>query len=219
MSDDKPAADASAQDSPQESAAAEPELQAEAAPADADTPESSQDADSGETTAAGQPAESEQAAEQLTLLQDQVLRAQAEMENVRRRAARDVENAHKFALEKFTADLLPVLDSLEKAVEAGAAGDPGADPQEAAAGAVIEGVELSLKLFVSTLEKSGVSQIDPLGEPFDPQLHEAMAMVPNPDAEPNSVLDVMQKGYSLNGRLVRAAKVIVVSAPEQTEQT
>ena len=95
-----------------------------------------------------------------------------------------------------------MLDSLEKAVET-AKSTEGAD-------AIAEGVSLSLKLFVDTLSKSGVEQIDPLGEPFDPQLHEAMTMVPNPDAEPNSVMDVMAKGYVLNGRLVRAAKVIVV---------
>ena len=140
---------------------------------------------------------------QVAELKDHVLRAQAEMENVRRRAARDVENAHKYALERFTADLLPVVDSLEKAVEA--AGESAGE----AAGAIKEGVELSLKLFLTTLEKSGVGQVDPHGEPFDPQLHEAMAMVPNPDTEPNSVIEVMQKGYTLNGRLVRAAKVVV----------
>ena len=89
-------------------------------------------------------------------------------------------------------DLFPVLDSLEKAVETATQTD-GAE-------AIAEGVELSLKMFVSTLEKSGVTQIDPLGEPFDPQHHEAMAMVPNPDAEPNSVMEVMQKGYVLNER-------------------
>jgi molecular chaperone GrpE len=99
-----------------------------------------------------------------------------------------------------------VLDSLEKAVETA--------NQTEGASAIAEGVELSLKMFVSTLEKSGVVQIDPLGEPFDPQQHEAMAMVPNPDAEPNSVMEVMQKGYSLNERLVRAAKVIVTKAAE-----
>ncbi len=135
-------------------------------------------------------------------LKDQVLRSLAEMENIKRRAARDVENAHKFAVEKLINDLFPVLDSLEKAVETADA--------TAGAEAISEGVALSLKLFVDTLAKSGVEQIDPLGEPFDPQLHEAMTMVPNPDAEPNSVMDVMQKGYRLNGRLVRAAKVIVV---------
>jgi len=135
-------------------------------------------------------------------LKDQVLRSLAEVENVKRRAVRDVENAHKFATEKLIGDLFVVLDSLEKAVETAQATD-GAD-------AIAEGVDLSLKLFVDTLARSGVEQIDPLGEPFDPQLHEAMTMLPNPDAEPNSVMEVMAKGYILNGRLVRAAKVIVV---------
>jgi molecular chaperone GrpE len=124
------------------------------------------------------------------------------MENVRRRSQRDIENAHKFAVEKLLSDLLPVADSLEKAEEAAKSTDDAAS--------MAEGISLSLKLFVSILEKSGVTTIDPLGEPFDPQLHEAMAMVPNPDAEPNSVMDVMQRGYTLNGRLVRAAKVMVV---------
>jgi molecular chaperone GrpE len=145
-----------------------------------------------------------EALERIEALQDQALRAQAEMENVRRRAARDVEHAHKYALDKFAADLLPVLDSLEKSVETAAQSDP--DDRAA----LVEGVELSLKLFLSSCEKAGMTQLDPVGVPFDPQLHEAMAMVPNPDAEPNSVMEVMQKGYTLNGRLVRAAKVIVV---------
>ena len=148
------------------------------------------------------------AREEVEALKDQALRGQAEAENIRRRAARDVENAHKFALEKFAADLLPVIDSLEKAVESAQAGSESAD-----AGAIGEGVELSLKLFLDVLEKSGISRIHPVGEPFDPQLHEAMAMVENPDAEPNSVLDVMQAGYTLNGRLVRAAMVVVSKAP------
>ena len=141
-------------------------------------------------------------------LKDQALRSQAEAENIRRRAARDVENAHKFALEKFTADLLPVVDSLEKAVDAARTGEATAE-----ADAIAEGVELSLKLFLDVLEKAGINRIHPLGEPFDPQLHEAMAMVENPDAEPNSVLDVMQAGYTLNSRLVRAAMVVVSKAP------
>lgn len=139
---------------------------------------------------------------EVSQLKDQVLRSLAEVENVKRRATRDVENAHKFATEKLINDLFPVIDSLEKAVET-AVSIEGAE-------SISEGVALSLKLFVDTLGKSGVKQIDPLGEPFDPQLHEAMTMVPNPDAEPNSVMDVMAKGYVLNGRLVRAAKVIVV---------
>ncbi len=152
---------------------------------------------------------------ELEALKDQALRSQAEAENIRRRAARDVENAHKFALEKFAADLLPVIDSLEKAVESAQQGaeSPEAVATDSAAEAIGQGVELSLKLFHDVLEKAGVSRIHPLGEPFDPQLHEAMAMVENPDAEPNSVLDVMQAGYSLNGRLVRAAMVVVSKAP------
>jgi molecular chaperone GrpE len=144
-------------------------------------------------------------------LKDQLLRSQAEAENVRRRAARDVENAHKYALEKFAADLLPVIDSLEKAVESAQLGAETTDM--GAAVAIGEGVELSLKLFHDVLAKAGVDRIHPLGEPFDPQLHEAMAMVENPDVEPNSVLDVMQAGYTLNGRLVRAAMVVVSKAP------
>ena len=140
---------------------------------------------------------------EIAALKDQVLRGQAEAENVRRRAARDVENAHKFALEKFAVDLLPVIDSLEKAVESA----------DSAGEAIGEGVNLALKLFVDVLEKAGISGVDPLGVPFDPQFHEAMAMVESPDAEPNSVIDVMQKGYLLNGRLIRAAMVVVSKAP------
>ena len=151
-----------------------------------------------------EPVEEEQPgeADELAKVKDQLLRTVAEMENVRRRSQRDVENAHKFAVEKLLGDLLPVLDSLEKAEEVAKTTDYAAS--------MAEGISLSLKLFVGILEKAGVAIIHPIGEPFDPQLHEAMAMVPNPDAEPNSVMDVMQRGYTLNGRLVRAAKVIVV---------
>ena len=141
-------------------------------------------------------------ADERAKVKDQLLRTVAEMENVRRRSQRDVENAHKFAVEKLLGDLLPVLDSLEKAEEVAKTTDNAAS--------MAEGISLSLKLFVGILEKAGVAIIHPIGEPFDPQLHEAMTMVPNPDAEPNSVMDVMQRGYTLNGRLVRAAKVIVV---------
>ncbi len=144
-------------------------------------------------------------------LQDQALRGKAEVENMRRRAARDVENAHKYALERMTGELLPVLDSLEKAVESAAlTKDPGA---------LGEGVELSLKMFLTALTKVGIEQLDPLGEPFDPQFHEAIAMVENPDGEPNSVMEVIQRGYSLNGRLVRAAKVVVVKGTSGEESS
>ena len=146
------------------------------------------------------------AREEAESLRDTALRAQAETENIRRRAARDVENAHRFALERFAADLLAVVDSLEKAVESAATAVDAA--------AVAEGVELSLKLFLDRLRKNGIEQVDPLGEPFDPTQQEAMAVVVNPDIEPNSVMDVMQRGYLLNGRVVRAARVIVSKAPE-----
>ncbi|MEQ8689890.1 MAG: nucleotide exchange factor GrpE [Pseudomonadales bacterium] len=189
----------------------QPQQQNESTTDGVDQPDSVDTEDQAEdTVTADETAQAESSAPQgeaddeVARLKDQVLRSLAEVENIKRRSARDVENAHKFAVEKLLSDLLPVIDSLEKAVETASATE-GAEP-------IAEGVELSLKLFIDTLAKSGVEQIDPLGAPFDPQEHEAMTMVPNPDAEPNSVMDVMAKGYRLNGRLVRAAKVIVVKA-------
>ena len=170
---------------------------------DSATEEAAPQAD--EEVAADLQAALEAAQDEVASLKDAALRAQADVENMRRRAARDVENAHKFALERFAESLLPVVDSLEKSVESAAEAD--------GAAAVSEGVGLCLKLFLDTLAKNGIEQIDPLGEPFDPSQSEALAMVENPDAEPNSVMEVMQKGYALNGRLVRAAKVIVAKAP------
>ena len=134
-------------------------------------------------------------------LKDQLLRTVAESENIRRRASRDVENAHKYANEKLLEDLLPVLDSLEKALEL--------PDQSDDAKAVLEGIEISLRMFRETLERGGVVVVDPLGEPFDPSKHEALAMVPNEEVEPNSVIEVVQKGYLLNERVVRAARVVV----------
>lgn len=131
---------------------------------------------------------------------DQALRAAAEAQNVRRRAEQDVDKARKFALEKFVKELLPVVDSLEKALEA---------MQEGATDAHREGVSMTLKMQLNVLNKFGVESVEPHGEPFDPQVHEALAMVPNPDLDPNTVMDVMQKGYLLNGRLVRPAMVVV----------
>ena len=141
---------------------------------------------------------------EIEALKDQLLRTVAESENIRRRASRDVENAHKYANEKLLEDLLPVLDSLEKALEL--------PDQSDDAKAVLEGIEISLRMFRETLERGGVVIVDPLGEPFDPSKHEALAMVPNEEVEPNSVIEVVQKGYLLNERVVRAARV-VVSAP------
>jgi molecular chaperone GrpE len=134
---------------------------------------------------------------------DIALRAEAEMQNLRRRAVRDVQNAHKYGIERLLQNLLPVLDSLEKAVEVSeAAASDDDDPQ-------LEGIRLCSKLFVDVLTREGVEALDPLGEPFDPNLHEALSMIENPDLEPNSVMTVIQKGYRLNERLVRPAKVMV----------
>ena len=144
------------------------------------------------------------AEDEIEALKDQLLRTVAESENIRRRASRDVENAHKYANEKLLEDLLPVLDSLEKALEL--------PDQSDDAKAVLEGIEISLRMFRETLERGGVVIVDPLGEPFDPSKHEALAMVPNEEVEPNSVIEVVQKGYLLNERVVRAARVVVSSA-------
>ena len=147
---------------------------------------------------------------QVQEFQEQMLRSQAEMQNVRRRAEIDVEKAHKFALEKFVKELLPVADSLEKAVES----TEGHDESGELVASIREGVEMTLSLFMSSLKKFNVEQINPVGAPFDPQHHEAMSMVPAPDAEPNSVVAVVQKGYLLNGRVVRPAMVVVAKAED-----
>lgn len=141
----------------------------------------------------------------LQAARDAELRAQADAVNVQRRAQAEVEKARKFALERFLGELLPVVDNLERALAAGGDSD--------AAKPIIEGVELTLKSFTDALGKNGVEAIDPTGEPFDPQTAQAMTMVENPDVEPNTVTAVMQKGYSLNGRLLRPAMVIVSKAP------
>jgi len=142
---------------------------------------------------------------QLVDTKEQALRTAAEAQNVRRRAEQDVEKAHKFGLEKFVNSLLPVVDNLERALEASHA--EGADPK-----ALTEGVELTLKTFVDSLSSHKVEQVAPEGEPFDPQLHQAISAVENLDVEPNSVLNVVQKGYTLHGRLVRPAMVVVSKA-------
>jgi molecular chaperone GrpE len=136
---------------------------------------------------------------------DLALRAEAEMQNLLRRTARDVENAHKFGVEKLVLNMLPVVDSLEKAIESTA------DNVDA----ITEGLRLCHKLMVDTLAKEGVEIIDPVGEPFDPNEHQAMSMVENPDMEPNSVLAVVQKGCKLKSRLVRPAMVMVTKAPAE----
>lgn len=142
----------------------------------------------------------------LSEARDAALRAQADAINVQRRAETEVEKARKFALERFVGELLPVVDNLERALVAAGESD--------AAKSIVEGVELTLKGFVDALHKSGVEAVDPMGEPFDPQTAQAMTMVANPDVEPNTVTAVMQKGYRLNGRLLRPAMVMVSKAAE-----
>ncbi|GBO83819.1 MULTISPECIES: nucleotide exchange factor GrpE [Marinobacter] len=164
----------------------------------------------GEAGENGEVSEVEALKAQVQEFQEQMLRSQAEMQNVRRRAEIDVEKAHKFALEKFVKELLPVADSLEKAVES----TEGHEESGELVASIREGVEMTLNLFMSSLKKFNVEQLNPVGEPFDPQQHEAMSMVPAPDAEPNSVVAVVQKGYLLNGRVVRPAMVMVAKAED-----
>ncbi|MEH8259673.1 nucleotide exchange factor GrpE [Aeromonas veronii] len=136
---------------------------------------------------------------------ERALRTAAEMENLRRRTELDVEKAHKFALEKFAVELLPVLDNLERAIEL-------ADKENEALKPMIEGVELTLKSMQSGVAKFGLVALDPLNQPFDPNAHQAMSMVPSADVAPNTVIAVMQKGYDLNGRVIRPAMVMIAKA-------
>ncbi|MFB2863336.1 nucleotide exchange factor GrpE [Aeromonas sp. MdU4] len=147
-----------------------------------------------------------EAAQQASLEErERAIRAVAEMENLRRRAAQDVEKAHKFALEKFAGELLPVLDNLERAIEL-------ADKENEALKPMIEGVELTLKSMQSGVAKFGLVALDPINQPFDPNAHQAMSMVPSADVAPNTVIAVMQKGYDLNGRVIRPAMVMIAKA-------
>jgi molecular chaperone GrpE len=159
----------------------------------------------------------EAAAEDLTqLLEDarskvddhwnQLVRVKAELENLRKRSQRDLENAHKFATEKFSQELLQVWDSLEM-------GHQAAQDENADVAKLREGTELTLKLLVSVMQKNGIEQIDPMGEPFNPEFHQAMSMQERDDVEPNTIVAVVQKGYILNGRLTRPAMVMVSRAP------
>ncbi|MBR9727310.1 nucleotide exchange factor GrpE [Shewanella intestini] len=133
---------------------------------------------------------------------DVELRAAAETQNIRSRAAQEVEKARKFALEKFANELLPVIDNMERALQ-------GANPEDEATKAIHEGVELTMKGFLTTVEKFGVKQIDPQGEAFNPDHHQAIGMQPSPEFPANTVMMVMQKGYILNERLLRPAMVMV----------
>jgi molecular chaperone GrpE len=165
-----------------------------------------------ENSVAGEPgADSEalraalaQAEESARQQREQYLRGAAELDNVRKRAQRDIESAHRYALERFATELLPVLDSLELGVRNGAASDPQS---------LIAGQQATLKLLEHAFEKFSITRIDPSGERFDPSLHEAVLMQEAPNAAPDTVLQVVQAGYDLNGRLLRPARVVVAKAP------
>jgi molecular chaperone GrpE len=135
-----------------------------------------------------------------------LLRTQAELENLRKRNARDLENAHKFGMEKYIQEILPVWDSLAMAVAA--ASDDGVDLDK-----MREGMDLTLKMMSAAMEKFNVEEVNPVGQPFDPELHQAMSMQETADVAANTVINVFQKGYLLNGRLIRAAMVVVAKAP------
>ena len=139
--------------------------------------------------------------EQSKVSLDKVVRAQAEMENLRKRAARDVENAHKYALEKFTNELLPIMDSLELGLSASVKAKNLDD--------LCKGMELTLEMFNTVMEKFGITMIEPKGEKFDPELHDAVSMQETDDSNSGIIIEVMQKGYTLNGRLIRPAMVVV----------
>jgi molecular chaperone GrpE len=141
---------------------------------------------------------------------DQLMRTKAEMENIRRRSEKELSNARKYALEKFAQELLPVMDSMEMGVAA--AMDENADVTK-----LREGTEMTLKMFETAIEKFGIKSVHPKGEAFNPEHHQAMTMIDSPDHEPNMIIDVMQKGYLLNERLVRPAMVVVSSAKSGKE--
>ncbi len=143
--------------------------------------------------------------------QDKLLRAHAEMENIRRRSERELENAHKYGMEKFATELLPVIDSLELGLAAASAED--ADIEK-----VREGTELTIKLLAAAFDKFGISAVHPIDEEFDPEYHQAMTMIEHAEKDPNTVLDVMQKGYTLNERLIRPAMVVVSKAPANKDE-
>lgn len=133
---------------------------------------------------------------------DMALRIQADMENLRRRTRIDIESAHKYALDKFVNALIPAMDSMEMGMEA-------SSKEEASIESIREGIEMTFKQLLDVLGQFNVERVDPKGEKFNPELHEALTMIPSPDHESNTVVDVIQKGYTLNERLVRAARVIV----------
>lgn len=177
-----------------------------------ETPEPTQTPDAEPVTVEQLSTQLAQAEEKIAQHKDQLLRVQAEMENLKRRHTQALEKAHKYALDKFVGDLLGVWDSLELGLQA-------AEHEQADVTKLREGTALTLKMLTDAMQKSGVEQHDPQGEAFNPEHHQAMSMQPRDDVEPNTVISVMQKGYSLNGRLVRPAMVMVAQAMPASDST
>jgi molecular chaperone GrpE len=172
---------------------------------EAGTPESEAKPDQAQSEVELLKAQLAEAQAQAAQGREQLLRAAAELDNIRKRAARDVEQAQRYALERFAQELLAVADSLELAA---------ASAGKADAASLAAGQAATLRLLTSAFGKFAILPIDPAGGPFDPERHEAMAMQPSETAEPGSVLQVVQRGYELNGRLLRPARVIVARAPD-----
>ncbi len=147
------------------------------------------------------------AEEECSRAEDKLLRIQAEMQNLRRRTEQDIERAHKFGQERFSSELLVVMDNLERALNAASEHD------DEVVKAIHEGVNLTLKSFADCFAKFNIEEVDPMGEPFDPALHQAMSIQENGEVEPNTVIAVMQKGYTLHGRVLRPAMVVVSTDP------
>lgn len=189
----------------EESSAAEPEVRTE----QADTAE--------QAAEAGSEMSLQEALERLTVAEtesrearDKLLRVQAEMQNLRRRTEQDIEKAHRFGQEKFSGELLMVMDNLERAAEAAGKHDDGEAGNQVIK-AIHEGVNLTLKSLVDCFARFQIEAVDPEGEPFDPTLHQAMSIQENDKVEPNTVISVMQKGYTLHGRVLRPAMVVVAT--------
>jgi len=157
----------------------------------------------------------QQAEEAAERAKDDLLRVQAEMQNLRRRTEQDVEKAHKYGQERFSSALLTVVDNLERALAVAS------EHEDEVVKAIYDGVDLTLKSMTDCFSKFNIETVDPMGEPFDPQLHQAMSMQENPEVEPNTVIAVMQKGYTLHGRVLRPAMVLVSkgSSEEINEKT
>lgn len=185
-----------------------PEAEVVAAPAEAEGEAAEQAAVSGPVIEELREA-LEQAKQKAEAHWNDLLRARAELDNTRKRAERDMANAHKYAIERFITELLPVKDSLELGLAA--------TDQPANVESLREGIELTLKMFCAVLEKNGVAVIEPRGERFNPELHQAMTLQESREAEPGTVLTVVQKGYLLNDRLIRPAMVVVAKEPSNTE--